>query len=336
MTQRQNVKQELMRAARLHGIKNLQLEQLPVPRPGPGELLVRVEACGVCPTDARKYAIGISDGEYPFNPGHEWVGFVEETGPHVEGWEPGDRVYGDTFGGYAEFAVVPARPSGWSCGATEVDRSVPRECAVLLEPLADCLHAVHDQARVTPGDPVLVFSAGPMGLQLIAVASRAGARVLVVEPIAERRDMATAFGADRVVSSEQWRDAADAFTAGTGFAAVIVAVGKGELVSQGIEVAAPGGRVVAFAGFGDAPMAVVDMNRIHYGEVEVVGSHWVGTPPNQRLERYAQARDLLASRALRLERLITRQIGLEQVQDALARHADHHGLKTVLIPGRSS
>ena len=327
------MKQKVMRAARLHGIKNLQVEQLPVPRPGAGELLVRVEACGVCPTDARKYALGTSDGEYPFNPGHEWVGFVEETGPTVEGWELGDRVYGDTFGGYAEFAVVAARPTGWSCGATEMDRSVPRECAVLLEPLADCLHAVHDQARVGPGDPVLVISAGPMGLQLIAVASRVGARVLVVEPIAGRRQMAKAFGADQAVSPQEWRDAADAFTGGTGFQAVIVAVGKSELVSDAIEVAAPGGRVVAFAGFGDAPAAVIDMNRIHYGEVELVGSHWIGTPPNHRRERYAEARDLLVSRALRLERLITQQIGLEQVQDALARHTDHQGLKTVLIPG---
>ena len=74
------MKQKLMRAARLHGIKDLRLEELPVPRPGPGELLVRVEACGICPTDARKYAIGIGAGEYPLNPGHEWVGLVEETG----------------------------------------------------------------------------------------------------------------------------------------------------------------------------------------------------------------------------------------------------------------
>jgi L-iditol 2-dehydrogenase len=324
-----------MRAARLHGIKNLQLEQLPVPQPGPGELLVRVEACGVCPTDARKYAIGITDGEYPLNPGHEWVGFIEETGSQVDGWAQGDRVYGDTFGGYAEFAVVPAQPNGWSAGATEIDHALPRERAVLLEPLADCLHAVHDQARAAQGDPVLVFSAGPMGLLLTAVASRAGARVLVVEPIAGRREMATTFGADLAVSSEQWRDAAEAFTAGMGFPAVIVAVGRGELVSHAIEVAAPGGRVVAFAGFGDAPATVIDMNRIHYGEVQVVGSHWIGTPPNQRLERYAQARDLLASATLQLDRLITRTIGLEEVGDVLARHADHHGLKTVLIPGRS-
>jgi L-iditol 2-dehydrogenase len=329
------VKQELMRAARLHGIKDLQLEELPVPRPGPDELLVRVEACGICPTDARKYAIGVSDDAYPVNPGHEWVGLVEETGPDTGGWTPGDRVYGDTFGGYAELALVPARPRGWSCGATRIDPAVPVERAVFLEPLADCLHAVHDQARIAAGDLVLVFSAGPMGLQIIAIASRAGASVLVVEPIAERRGLARAFGAQQAVSPDEWRYAAEAFTAGGGFAAVIVAVGKAGLVSEAIEAAAPGGRVVAFAGFGKEPTVAIDMNRIHYGEVELVGSHWVGTPPHQRLDRYAQARDLLASPDLALERLVTRVIGFEQVEDALVRHTDHRGLKTVLIPGRS-
>lgn len=323
-----------MHAARLHGIKDLQLEELPVPRPGPGELLVRVEACGMCPTDARKYAIGVSDGKYPFNPGHEWVGVVEETGPEADGWTLGDRVYGDTFGGYAELALVPAWPRGWSCGATRIDPAVPAKRAVFLEPLADCLHAVHDQARVAAGDPVVVFSAGSMGLQIIAIASRAGARVLVVEPIVERREMALAFGAQQAVSPEEWRGAGEAFAAGDGFAAAIVAVGKADLVSQAIEAAAPGGRVVAFAGFGNEPGALINMNRIHYGEVQLVGSHWVGTPPNQRLDRYAQARDLLASPDLGLERLVTQVIGFEQVKDALVRHAGHRGLKTVLIPGR--
>lgn len=324
-----------MRAARLHGIKDLRLEELPVPRPGLGELLVRVEACGICPTDARKYAIGVSDAAYPVNPGHEWVGVVEATGPEAGGWAPGDRVYGDTYGGFAELALVPARPQGWSCGATGIDPAVPAERAVFLEPLADCLHAVHDQARVAAGDPVLVFGAGPMGLQITALASRAGARVLVVEPIAGRRQFARTFGAEEAVSPEEWRRAAQVFAQGGGFAAVIIAVGKADLVSQAIEAAAPGGRVVAFAGFGNEPAAVIDMNRVHYGEVELLGSHWVGTPPDQRLDRYAQARDLLASPDLGLERLVTGVIGFEQLEDALARHADHHGLKTVLIPGQS-
>src|SRR5438105_4842500 len=99
-----------MRAARLHGIRDLRVEALPVPEPGPGELLVRVEGCGICPTDLRKWLIGVNDGDYPFNPGHEWVGVVEAVGTDVAGWARGTRVYGDTYAGYAALATLPVEP----------------------------------------------------------------------------------------------------------------------------------------------------------------------------------------------------------------------------------
>ena len=70
---------------------------------------MRIEACGICPTDARKFAIGVNDGAYPFNPGHEWVGRVVALGAGVAGWEVGARAYGDTYAGYAEYATIATR-----------------------------------------------------------------------------------------------------------------------------------------------------------------------------------------------------------------------------------
>src|SRR5688500_6041393 len=162
-----------MRTARLHGIEDLRIDMLDVPVPAAGELLVRIEANGVCATDARKYRVGVNDGTYPFNPGHEWVGRVEAVGPDVSGWSIDDRVYGDTYGGYAEFTTIPVQPGPWSCGPTRLPDDVPLERAVFLEPLADCLHAVHDQARVRQGQRVVVVAACSMGLQMIAVSARA-------------------------------------------------------------------------------------------------------------------------------------------------------------------
>ena len=162
---------DTMRVARLHGTADLRVETVPVPRPGPDEVLVRIEACGICPTDARKYAIGTDHGDYPLNPGHEWVGRVVAAGPEVDGLDPGTRVYGDTYAGYAEFATITGRPDGWSRGALPVG-ALPLERAIFVEPLADCLHAVHDQAQVTAGSRVAVVGAGSMGLQLTAVAAR--------------------------------------------------------------------------------------------------------------------------------------------------------------------
>ena len=139
---------QTMRAARIHDICDLRVEQLPVPEPGPRDLLIRIEACGICPTDVRKYRIGVNDGTYPFNPGHEWLGRVEAVGSEVEDFSPGQRVYGDTYAGYAEYAVIGTDPRPWSYGPLALDDEVPRDRAIFIEPLADCLHAIHDQAKL--------------------------------------------------------------------------------------------------------------------------------------------------------------------------------------------
>ena len=91
--------------------------------------------------------------------------------------------------------TIDTRPAGWSRGALHTGE-LPIERAVFVEPLADCLHAVHDQGQVDPGDRVAIIGAGSMGLQMVAVAARAGARVLAVEPREDRRALAERFGAE--------------------------------------------------------------------------------------------------------------------------------------------
>jgi L-iditol 2-dehydrogenase len=320
-----------MRAALLHGIGDLRVESLPVPEPGRGEVLVRVEACGVCPTDARKYAIGLGDGDYPLNPGHEWVGRVVEVGEGVQALSPGALVYGDTYGGYAEYATIATDPGGWSRGALRLG-DLPVERAVFLEPLADCLHAVHDQARVAEGHRVAVLGAGSMGVQMVAVAARAGARVMAVEPRADRRELAIRFGAEAAVEPGGWREAAADWTGGAGPEAIVVTLGRGEVAAEAVSACAPGGRVVLFAGFGNEGVAPVDLNRLHYEEISLVGSEWVGVPPHQRFERYEQARGLLTDGGLALEELVTDRTGLDGVEEALRAVRDQRSLKTVLYP----
>jgi L-iditol 2-dehydrogenase len=316
-----------MRAARLHGIGDVRVERLSVPEPGPSEVLVQIEACGVCPTDARKYAIGVNDGDYPFNPGHEWVGRVVTAGDDVAGLSPGERVYGDTYGGYAEFATIAAAAGGWSRGALPLG-GVPLERAVFVEPLADCLHAVHDQARVENGDRVAVVGAGSMGLQMTAVAARAGAAVLVVEPREDRRALAGRFGAELTVDASGWPQAAGEWRPD----AIIVTLGRGEIAAGAVRACAPGGRVVLFAGFGDEGVAPVDLNALHYREISLVGSEWVGVPPHQRFERYEQARALLADGTLALEELVSDRVGLDGVEEALRAVREQRSLKAVLYP----
>jgi threonine dehydrogenase-like Zn-dependent dehydrogenase len=317
---------ETMRAARLHGIGDLRVETLPRPRPEAGELLVRVEACGVCPTDVRKYAIGTRDG-YPLNPGHEWVGVVEEVGPAVTGWRPGERVYGDTYAGYAEYAVLPVEPAPWSNGALALPAGLDAVRATFVEPLADCVHAVRDQAGAVAGARICVVGAGQMGLQIIAVAAAAGCRVTAVEPHSGRRDLAHEFGAEATFDAPALADAAD------GCAAVILTIGAAPLVATCLGAVAPGGRVVLFAGFGDSPHATLDLDVIHYREVSLVGSEWIGTPPNQRRDRYADALGLIVSGGVPVERLVSGECDLDGIEATFADVRAQRGLKYVLRPG---
>ena len=318
-----------MRAARLHGIEDLRIDTLEAPVTAAGELLVRIEANGVCATDARKYRVGVNDGTYPFNPGHEWVGRVEEVGAAVTGWSIDDRVYGDTYGGYAELTTIPVQPGPWSCGPTRLPGDVPIELAVFLEPLADCLHAVTDQAQVRESQRVVVVAAGSMGLQMIAVAARAGAHVVAVEPQAERRELARAFGAAEDLGPEGW---VDLVREDGGADAVIVCAGDPDLIAPAVAACATGGRVVLFAGFGDRPVVPVDVNDLHYREITLVGSEWIGTPPNQRRDRYHEAAGLLASGELLLERLVTSRCSFDDLEAALIGRSAFRELKTVFFP----
>ena len=322
---------DTMRAARLHGIADLRVETLPVSDPGPGDVLVRIDACGICPTDARKYAIGANEGEYPLNPGHEWVGRVVSAGAAVAGLEPGQQVYGDTYACYAEFATIAARPAGMSRGALRLG-DLPLERAIFVEPLADCLHAIHDQGRVDDGQRVVILGAGSMGLQLAAVAARAGAEVLVVEPRAERRLLAQRFGAHHSMVADGWRQAVAERLGEAQPDVVIVTLGRGEAAAEAVAACAPGGRVVLFAGFGDEGHTPIDLNRLHYEEISLVGSEWVGVPPRQRLERYEQARGLLAEGRLTLEEIVSDRVGLDGVDAALRAVGEQRSLKTVLYP----
>jgi L-iditol 2-dehydrogenase len=312
-----------MRAARLHGIRDLRIEDLPDPAPGRGELLVRVDACGVCPTDARKYLLGTTDG-YPLNPGHEWVGHVEALGEAVEGWEVGQRVYGDTYAGYAELAVLPVEPGRWSHGPLLLPEELPLERAIFVEPFADCLHAVIDQARIERGQRLVVVGGGQMGLQLVLAGALEGAEVVLVDPQDERRGFGLELGAHEAIS-----DLADVWGKAE---SVILSIGSGALVERCVQIAAPGGRVVLFAGFGDAARAELDLNRLHYEEIAVVGSEWIGTPPNQRRTHYSAALEALVSGRASLERLVTGRCGLDGLERAFANLQALRGLKTMLVP----
>lgn len=321
-----------MRSARLHGIKKLKLDKLPVPNPDRGELLLRVLVNGVCATDARKYHVGVNDGNYPFNPGHEWVGEVVEVGPGVVRWRTGQRVLGDTYGGYADYATLPVEPGPWSAGPVELPEGMALDRAVFIEPLADCLHAVHDQARIRRGDRVVVIGAGAMGLQAIAAAVRAGAEVAAVDRIPQRTELARRFGATHTAGGDDLVSDVRGWAGDDGVDAALLMVGSSSLVEPAVQMCRNGGTTVLFAGFGTAGRATLDLNDIHYREVSLVGSEWIGAPPNQRRHWYLEALEWLKRDNLPIEDLVTRRIGFSGVRDCFKHWDRHDNVKTVFYP----
>ncbi len=321
-----------MRQALLFGVNDLRVVETPDPRPGPDELLVRVTACGICPTDVRKYRHG-NGLEYPFNPGHEWVGEVLEVLGDWGEVTPGTRVVGGGYRGYAEYAVLGRREK-YAGALTPIPAGLADEVATFCEPLADCLHALRDQAGLAVGDTVLITGAGPMGLLLLMAARAMGVRALVSEPLAERRALAARYGAVAVLdpAAEDPGDAGRELTGGRGADAAVVAIGAQDALEQAIAAVKPRGRVVLFASFTGSGRVTVDANAIHRRETALVGSRWVGVPGDLDFTLYPVALRLLACRAVPAGDLITHRLPLERVEEGFQLVENRQALKVVVFP----
>src|SRR6476620_1968384 len=153
-----------------------EVQECPIPEPGPGEVRVKVHACGVCMTEVH-YAEGLFPTPVPppFVWGHEWGGTVDALGPNVNGIEVGTPVSGSSRGGFAEYVVLPA------ASVVPLPPGVPLDACIFVEPLA-CCYASVQAAAPQPGMRALVTGAGPMGQMTAQLARLAGAKVLLSDP----------------------------------------------------------------------------------------------------------------------------------------------------------
>ena len=240
----------------------------PEPTPGPGEVLLRVAACGVCGSELETFKARSPRRTPPLVMGHEFCGTVEALGPGVAGVGVGDRAVshslvscgacvrcrrGDTHlcayreifgmhrpGAFAEFVAVPAR-----CLVPWPD-GLPAEAACLAEPLANGVHMVRLTAALAPRT-VLVIGAGPIGLMAQqAYQTMAGAEVVVADLSAERRAVAARLGARQTVDPREADPVAvvHEWTEGEGADVVIDAVGSGLTKRQSVAATRPGGAAV--------------------------------------------------------------------------------------------
>ncbi len=292
------------------------LAEVADPLPEPGEVLVRVQRVGLCPTDRRLAATAPRPGLIP---GHEIGGLLpsgEPVGVHPDvgcgscaqclaGFEnrcPSRCSIGvDRNGGMAEWVAVPR------AHAVPLD-GVDPQLAPLLEPLACCLHALA-MLEAEAGDRALVVGAGPMGLLNVIALRALGIEVVVSQRSPERRRLALELGASAVVGAGE--DAGAALSGPPSLA--VVTAPEGEAVTYAMGSVAAGGRVHVFAGLRGP--ASIDANTIHYRHLRVMGS------TGSRLSDYDRARMLVASGRVDLTRLPLRAVPFEQLAELLQRPA---------------
>lgn len=331
-----------MKAARLYGVKDLRIEDMPMPEPKAGEVLIKIRACGVCPSDIRAWQ-GVRKMDLPRTPGHEWSGDVVALGEGVTSLQLGDRVVPDwrivcgrchycrkgifnyctnlstIRGGFAEYGIAPAT------NVRVIPESVTYEEACFSEPLACCINgsiATHIQL----GDDVVIHGCGPIGLKHLQLAARQGGRIIASDPLPHRLEIARRFGAHTVVSHADGDPIAQVkeLTEGRGADVVMIAVGHPKAIAQGMEMAGIGGRVNIFAGTyppGEIPM---DPNVIHYKQTIVTGSHDF-TP-----HHFTTALKLIQYGIIDVASMISDTFSLDQISAAFERTASQQGLKSMV------
>jgi L-iditol 2-dehydrogenase len=291
-----------MRAAVYRGIDDVQTETVPVPAIGKGEVLIRVQSCGICGTDLKKIHTGSHSAPRIF--GHETAGTITAIGEGVEDFAIGDRVmvfhhipcgrcyycrkktfaqcpvykrvgctagFEPAGGGFAEYVRV----MDWIVqrGLVKIPDGVPFEQAAFVEPVNTCLKAIKNLS-LAPDETALVIGQGPIGIILAALAARTGAKVLTSDLYSERHAIAAGFGLQNPIDAgkEDVVAAAHAATEGRGADAVILAVGGNSLIQTAMNAARPGGRILLFAQtqHGDA---TIDPAAVCMDEKSLVGSY---------------------------------------------------------------
>jgi L-iditol 2-dehydrogenase len=351
-----------MRAAVYRGNSTVRVEEVPVPRIGAGELLVRVASCGICHTDLKKIEHDLLAPPRIF--GHETAGEVAAVGAGVRGFAPGDRVAAfhhvpcltcfycerklyaqcETYkkvgitagfepagGGFAQYVRV----MDWIVdrGVQKIPDSVSFERASFVEPINTC-HKAAELAAPQPGEMVVILGQGPIGLMFTMLVRRTGARLAATDMIPGRRELARRFGAEFAWDPRQTDVTAEVkrLTAGRGADLVIVAASAQAAVDQAMSCSRPGSRILLFAQTSDQERIEVSGAAVCKDERTLFGCY------SASVDLQAESARLVFSGELPVEDLISHRLGLDEIERGfdLALHPDAESLKIVVQPQRWS
>jgi 6-hydroxycyclohex-1-ene-1-carbonyl-CoA dehydrogenase len=343
-----------MKAAVYHGPgRPLAIEERPVPKPGAGEILVKVAACGVCHTDLHYLDHGVKTfKEPPLVLGHEPSGTVAESGPGAGLFKTGERVllpavltcgtcrmcrlgrenicdnmrmFGNHLeGAYAEYVIAPEKD------VFRLPESVPlEEGSIIADALSTPFHAVTRRGEVRPGDTVAVFGCGGVGMNVVQVAAAAGGRVIAVDISEEKLALARRFGAAEVVHPPSARDAAKAVRKLTegGADVAFEAIGLPATIRQAFDSVRTGGRMVV-VGFASEEVPI-PAGRIMFREITILGS--LGCRPVD----YPPLIRMVADGKLKVKEMVTHRFPLEKINEAFDLLRRGQALRSIVVPGKA-
>ncbi|MGH2660003.1 MAG: L-threonine 3-dehydrogenase [Actinomycetota bacterium] len=334
-----------------------ELDEVLVPRPEEGEVLVRVHAASVCGTDLHIYEwnewAAARIQRTPMTFGHEVAGTVEAVGPEVHHIQPGAfvaaethiacghcstcrtgrahicenlRILGvDTDGAFAGYVVIPAQ-NAWIVG-----EGIDPDVASIMEPFGNAVHATFgtEGGEDLATNPVAVIGCGPIGLFSVGIARAAGAwKVIAIEPNDERRALAAKMGADLLVdpkAEDPVRAVLDA-TNGTGAEVVLEMSGNATAIDQGTRMLARGGRM-SLLGLPDRPVTLDLADQVIFKEARLQG-----ITGREMFRTWQQTTTLLSTGRVDVSPVITHRFPLDRFEEAFKIAGSGLAAKVIMFP----
>ncbi|MFH1757570.1 MAG: zinc-binding dehydrogenase [Pseudomonadota bacterium] len=284
-----------MKKAVYHGIRDVRVEEVEEPNPGPQEVKIRIQYCGICGSDLHEYL----HGPFPQSPfGHEACGKIVEAGPAVKEFQVGDRVIAFAKGGYAEYLACPEER------LLKIPPHMGWERAAVVEPLAGAAYAI-EQGAVKAGDTVLIAGAGPVGLMLLLGLQALGVKTVYMTDLLEnRRKKAEELGATLVFNPLENKTSAKIkeLTSGRGVDVAIEAVGVESSLKDCLTSVRYKGKVIVQGIFTDR--VPIHMLGFVTRETTMMGTNSINP---------SLAMDWIELKGVKPESMITRIIALEQI-----------------------
>ena len=322
-----------MKAAVFYGKgQPLKIEDMPTPKMGPGEVLVKVAACGLCRTDLHYLHGTPTFKKPPLILGHEISGIVEDAAPDVTSFKNGSKVIippvfgcGRCFfcrtgrptlcsnqimvgnhrdGGFAEYVVVPASEM-----FIAPDNVPLPEASIISDAISTPYHAVVNRAEVKPGETVAVFGCGGVGLSTIQMASAVGGKVIAVDIFDQKLETAKKFGAWQTINGKTGQDVPKAIRmmTGGGVDVALEVIGNPITIQQAFNSVRWGGRVVV-VGYSSKEV-MIDSARLMFREIEIKGS--LGCGPQD----YPKIIEMVRLGRIKVEEMVTHKFKLDDIND---------------------